>query len=107
VGHAFPIRETGPVRITIRVKPGAAKNRVGGTYGEGQLVVAVTTPAVDGRATAAALRAVAEAFGLKRSAVTLVTGSTNRTKVIDLQVDAPSSAERLAELLNHPPASGA
>jgi uncharacterized protein YggU (UPF0235/DUF167 family) len=39
---------------------------------------------VDGKATAAALTAVAEAFGVRPAAVTPVTGATSRTKVVDV-----------------------
>ena len=42
----------------------------------------MSAPAVDGRATEAALAAVAEAFGVRPSAVTLVTGATSRSKVV-------------------------
>lgn len=47
-------------------------------------MVAVTARAVDGKATEAALRAVAEAFAVKRREVTLVTGATSRDKVVDI-----------------------
>jgi uncharacterized protein YggU (UPF0235/DUF167 family) len=76
-------RHTGAVRVTIRVRPGAGRNVVGGEHG-GALVVRVGARAVDGKATAAALAAVAEAFGVRRAAVTLVTGATSRTKVVDV-----------------------
>jgi hypothetical protein len=56
---------------------------VGGSH-DGALVVRVSAPAVDGRATEAALAAVAEAFGVRRAAVTLVTGATSRSKVVDV-----------------------
>jgi len=52
--------------------------------------------AVDGKATAAALAAVADAFGVRAAAVTLVTGATSRTKVVD--VDG-GTEERLQVLL--------
>ena len=41
-------------------------------------------PAADGRATDAALAAVADAFGVRRSAVTLVLGATSKSKVIQI-----------------------
>jgi uncharacterized protein len=47
-------------------------------------VVAVQVPAVDGRATAAALDAVAKALGCRTRDVTLVSGATSRTKVIEV-----------------------
>jgi uncharacterized protein YggU (UPF0235/DUF167 family) len=71
------------VRVTIRVRPGAGRTAVRGEH-DGALVVRVAARAVDGRATEAALAAVAEAFGVRRRAVTLVTGATSRTKVVDV-----------------------
>jgi uncharacterized protein YggU (UPF0235/DUF167 family) len=59
---------------------------VGGGH-DGALVVRVEAPAVDGRATEAALAAVARAFGLRPRAVTLVSGRTSRTKVVDIEGD--------------------
>ena len=83
------------MRITIRVRPGSARPGVGGEQA-GALVVRVSAPAVDGRATEAALAAVADAFGVRRDAVTLVTGRTSRTKVVDV---AGGDPRRLADLL--------
>jgi uncharacterized protein len=65
------------------VRPGSTRTSVGGRRGDA-LVVAVTARAVDGKATEAALRAVAEAFDVKRRAVTLVTGAASRDKVVDI-----------------------
>jgi uncharacterized protein YggU (UPF0235/DUF167 family) len=83
------------VRIAIRVRPGAGRTAVGGSH-DGALVVRVGARAVDGKATEAALAAVADAFGVRRSAVVLVTGATSRTKVID--VDG-GTGDELARLL--------
>lgn len=87
------------MRITIRVKPGASKARVGGTYGDGELIVAVSTPPVDGRANDAVIAAVAEAFALRPRQVTLVTGHTARSKVLDLLGDEHELTQRRDALL--------
>jgi uncharacterized protein len=78
------------VRVTIRVRPGSVRSRVGGSH-DGALVVRVSAPAADGRATAAALLAVAAAFGVRPRAVRLVTGATSRTKVVE--VDGADAAD--------------
>jgi uncharacterized protein YggU (UPF0235/DUF167 family) len=70
---------------------------VGGRYGEDALVVAVQAPAVDGRATAAALKALAEALGCRAQDVRLISGSTSRTKAVEVPDDR---AGRLSELLD-------
>lgn len=88
------------MRLAVRVRPGASRTRVGGTHGD-RLVVAVTARAVDGAATEAALRAVADALGLRPRQVSLVTGATSRDKLLDLDDAAmtPDARARLGALL--------
>ena len=71
------------MKIGVRVKPGYPRTEVGGHHG-GELVVRVTERAVDGKATRAALKAVEEALGLRPYEVSLVTGHTSRSKVIEI-----------------------
>jgi uncharacterized protein len=82
------------MRVTIRVRPGVSRPGVGGEH-DGALIVAVTARAVDSQATEAALAAVAGAFGVRRRCVTLVTGTSSRTKVIDIAGGDPSVLARL------------
>ncbi|MBE1492346.1 DUF167 domain-containing protein [Plantactinospora soyae] len=81
------------VTVAVRVKPGSSRARVGGRfdgpYGPA-LVIAVHQPAVDGRATEAARRALAETLGLRPAAVSLRTGAASRDKLF--QVDGLTSA---------------
>ena len=104
------------MRLAIRVKPGATRASVGGRHSAGgkdgaggndgagdrrgdALVVAVAARAVDGKATEAALRAVADAFGVRRRDVTLVTGATSRDKVVDIDGDPAALEPRRDALL--------
>ena len=80
--------DTGGMRIAIRVSPGSARPGVGGEHA-GALVVRVSDRAVDGKATEAALAAVAGAFGVRRGAVRLVSGAASRTKIIDIDAGDP------------------
>jgi uncharacterized protein YggU (UPF0235/DUF167 family) len=82
------------VRITIWVRPGSVHPAVGGERA-GALIVGVSARAVDGKATEAALASVANAFGVRRSAVTLVTGRSSRTKIIEVAGGDPAVLERL------------
>ncbi|TDD69640.1 DUF167 domain-containing protein [Jiangella aurantiaca] len=83
------------MRVTIRVRPGASRTAVGGRHGDA-LVVAVQARPVDGAATRAALDAVAEALGIRRREVTLLTGSTSKTKTVEVP---DAAASRLADLM--------
>ena len=93
----------GTLTVTVRVKPGASRVRVGGSYGEPPaLVVAVSAPPVDGRANEAVTAAVADALALRPRQVRLVSGHTARTKVLDIDVDdadRAAVAARLGQLL--------
>lgn len=91
------------MRVAIRVKPSSSRTAVGGRYpATDSLVVAVTARAVEGKATEAALRAVAAAFGVRRGAVTLVTGATSRDKVVEIDGDPAELERRRAALLTAP-----
>jgi hypothetical protein len=83
----------GVVTVAVRVRPGASRNRVGGSHPGPHgpaLVVAVTAPAVDGRATEAARRALAEALGVRAGAVSLRLGASSRDKLFTV---APATSE--------------
>src|ERR1035437_33341 len=89
-GKWAEIRHSVSVRIKVRVHPGSSRNRVGGRYGEGVLVVRVTAHALDGRANRAVEDALAEAFGVVHGSVRLLSGARARTKVFE--VDGADSA---------------
>jgi uncharacterized protein len=86
--------------ITIRVHPGASRARVGGLHAEPGhehvLGVWVTQRAVDGKATEAALDAVADVLGVSRRAVRLVRGDRSRVKVVEVSDPPADLADRLA-----------
>lgn len=87
--------------FAVRVRPGASRTAVGGRYdgpAGAALVVAVTAPAVDGRATEAALRATATALGVRRSAIGVRSGETSRDKVFIVEPAPADLAERVAAL---------
>jgi uncharacterized protein YggU (UPF0235/DUF167 family) len=98
---------TGSLAFAVRVKPGASATKVGGRYPGPHgpaLVVAVSAPAVDGRATAAVLRAVAKALRVRPARITVTHGLTSRNKLL-LVTDPPAElAERLARLRDGDPA---
>lgn len=91
----------GAVTFAVRVRPGASRTSVGGRYDGAlgaALVVRVTEPAVDGRATEAALRATASALRLRRRALALRTGETSRDKLFTVADPPPDLDERLRAL---------
>ncbi|MFG1608156.1 DUF167 domain-containing protein [Actinoplanes sp. NPDC049265] len=87
--------------VAVRVRPGAGRTAVGGRYDGphgAALIVAVGAPAVDGKATEAVRKALAEALGLRPAAVELKVGATSRDKVFALDADGSVVAGRIAAL---------
>ena len=84
----------------MRVRPGAGRTKVGGLYpgphGDA-LVVAVSAPPVDGRATEAVRRALAAALGVRAAEVALRVGATSRDKVFTVPA-SPVVRARLDDL---------
>ena len=61
------------------------------------LHVRVTARAVEGAANRALVQAVADALGVRRSAVSLVAGERSREKLVEVIGLDPTSLERLRE----------
>ena len=92
-GPITPIR-TG-VRLRLRVQPRASRDEVAGVAGDA-IRVRLTAPPVDGAANEALLRFLAGRLDLTLSAVTLVSGRTSRTKVVEAAgLTAEEAARRL------------
>jgi uncharacterized protein YggU (UPF0235/DUF167 family) len=62
------------------------------------VIVAVAAPAVDGRATEAARRALAEALGVRPGQVDLRTGAASRDKLFTV-ADAPADLDERVRAL--------
>jgi uncharacterized protein YggU (UPF0235/DUF167 family) len=94
-------RSPDPVAVPVRVRPGAGRTRVGGRYDGPHgpaLIIAVGAPAVDGKATEAVRRALAEALGVRPAAVALRLGATSRDKVFTVDADGAVVRPRLDAL---------
>lgn len=92
--------------VAVRVKPGSSRTAVGGRHDGPRgpaLIVAVSAPAVDGRATEAARRALADALGVRPSAIVLRSGAASRDKVFAVADPPADLAERIRALRDTPP----
>ena len=58
--------------------------------------VAVTAPPVDGEANAAVIEALAQAFGVRRAAVTIVRGERGRRKTVRIEGATAAALQRLS-----------
>lgn len=87
-----------PAELKVRVIPNARKNELGG-YREGELVVRLNAPAIEGKANKAAVEFVSQFLGVARSAVRLVRGERSRHKIFQIVGLERSDLERkLAEI---------
>jgi hypothetical protein len=69
--------------VAVRVIPRARRRAVEPQPGGG-LLVRVAEPPEDGRANDAVIEALAEHFGVRRSAVRIIRGGTARRKVVEI-----------------------
>jgi uncharacterized protein (TIGR00251 family) len=91
------------LRIAVRVTPRAKRSEIAGlgadAEGRGLLLVRLAAPPVEGAANKALLRFIAEAAGVPRSAVKIVSGEMSRTKMVAITGDAAAIRARLEALL--------
>ena len=66
--------------VVVTVKPGSRKGPLVETAADATLTIYVREPAIEGKATEAAARLLAQHLGVPRSAVTLASGATSRIK---------------------------
>jgi uncharacterized protein (TIGR00251 family) len=71
--------QSAAVELRVHVQPRASRNEIAG-WREGALVVRLTAPPVDGAANKACGEFLAEALGVKRSQVELISGQKSREK---------------------------
>ena len=94
-----------PVRLEIRVRPGSARPGVGGAHA-GRMLVAVHERAVDGKATQAALTALAGALGVPARRVRLVRGAASRDKLVEVDTDGADEEAALHRVVERLLAAG-
>ena len=71
----------GSITLAIHVQASAKRSEVAGVHG-GTLKVRLAAPAVDGKANAALIALLTDAFGVPGRAVTLVRGARSRRKIV-------------------------
>lgn len=84
-GDGLDIREVeGGVVLAVKAVPGAKRDEIAGVLGS-RLKVRVSAPPEGGRANAAICAVIASALGVKKSAVTVVTGHGNAEKTVRIE----------------------
>jgi len=87
-----------PGQLKVRVIPNAKKDEFAGQR-EGEFILRLNAPAVEGKANKAAVEFVSRFFDVPRSAVRLVRGERSRHKIFQIVGLESSDLERkLAEI---------
>jgi len=72
------------MKFTVRVKPGASRQKVE-TSAEGEIVLWVRAKPVDGQANEAVIRALADHWNVAKSRISIRSGLSSKTKIVELR----------------------
>lgn len=96
----------GGIRLRLKVQPRARRTLIMGIGpdrdGQGftlALKVAVNAPPEDGKANAAVIALLAEAFHVAKAAVSVVAGATDRRKLVEIRGNSRDLGQRLDTLI--------
>jgi uncharacterized protein (TIGR00251 family) len=98
---AWTLRADG-IAIAVRVTPRSSRESLAAGSAE-HFAARLTAPPVEGAANAALLPLVAKAFGVAKSAVTIVAGETARLKRLQITGDVTTLAQIAARLYEAAP----
>ncbi len=73
--------------LELHVQPGAKRTEVAGMHGE-RIKIRLAAPPVDGKANQALIEFLAEAFGVARRDVRILSGMKSREKRVAIEGDA-------------------
>jgi len=88
-----------PARLAVYIQPGASKTEVAGMH-DGLLKVRIAAPPVENAANRALIDFIAERLGVAKRCVRIVSGTTHRRKVLEVQ---GVTAQQLAQTLGASP----
>ncbi len=96
MNDVYEVDDQGAVLLAVHAQPGAGRSHVVGRHGDA-LKVRVAVPPVNDRANTVIGELVAEIFGVKPSAVELVSGAKNRQKRFRITGVDADEIDRLVE----------
>jgi uncharacterized protein (TIGR00251 family) len=99
-GPASPV--PGGIRLRLKVRPKARRNAILGVGPDrdgSALKLAVGAPPEDGKANAAVIALLAEAFDVAKAAVSVVAGATDRRKLVEIRGNSGDLGESLDRLI--------
>jgi uncharacterized protein (TIGR00251 family) len=85
----------GRVRFAVHVQPRASRSEIVGLHGDA-LKIRLAAPAVEGAANVALVELLADALGVARRSVRIVSGVTSRAKIVEVDGANVENIRRLA-----------
>jgi len=99
---AFYSQNKNQIILTVRVSPNARRSGFDGLWNAEAIRVALFAPPVDGKANEALIDFLSDYFGIRKSAIEILTGTTARLKRVALSFATESATltaiERLRKL---------
>lgn len=96
--HTYYLHHGSYITLNLRVCPNAKRNGFEGVWNNTHLKLALRAPAVDGKANEAVIEFLSDFFHLKKSEINIISGQTNRCKIIRLDSPDDNITERLTQL---------
>ena len=94
----------GGIRLRLKVAPKAKRTAIGEIMADADgapvLKVAVTAAPEDGKANAAVIALLAKEWGVAKTAISVVSGATDRRKLVEIRGQPEELAARIAGWLN-------
>jgi len=85
------------ITLTVRVVPRASRSGIAG-YHDGALRIRVAASPVEGAANRELMRFLSKTFKVPQNAVTIISGSSSRNKIIRITNPSAASLEELSKL---------
>ena len=85
------------ITVTVRVIPRASRSGIAG-YHDGALRIRVAAAAVEGAANRELIRFLSKTFRVPQNAVTIISGSNSRNKIIRITNPSAVTLEELSKL---------
>ena len=87
--------------LSVRVLPGAKRAGIVGLWDKRYVKIALRAPAVDGKANAAVVDYLTEAFNVRKNSIFWVTGQTSRCKLLFIEMAQATEREKRITWLKH------
>ncbi len=102
--HSLPIsRKQDGISLSVKLTPKASANRLTGiaqdTGGSWVLKAAVTAVPEKGKANAALIKLLAKAWSLPKTSLSVISGTTDRNKVLHIAGDPNDLMQRIGHAL--------